>query len=323
MNRSNYYNYIEEKLTVLAWKINQRGKLNILDLNIHSENFYAELFNIVFNLNLANMNGIKQNVEGIDLLDNTNKIIAQVSSTSTKNKIESSLNKKILLEFTEYRFKFISIAKDASNLKNKTFENPYSILFNPLEDIIDINVILKNIINKSIEEQKNIFEFIKKELGTEVDIVKMDSNLTAIINILSLEALSDVSEGFETNSFEIEKKIKYNDLRSAKMIIDDYKVYCYKLDEKYKEFDKQGANKSFTVLQTVRKQYIMLKDDFKDKDEIFYKIMDNIMEIIKGSKNFIEISYEELETYVGILVVDAFIRCKIFENPEGYSYVIA
>ena len=34
MNRSNYFNYIEEKLTVLAWKINQRGKFNILDLNI-------------------------------------------------------------------------------------------------------------------------------------------------------------------------------------------------------------------------------------------------------------------------------------------------
>ena len=219
------------------------------------------------------MNGIKQNVEGIDLLDNTNKIIAQVSSTSTKNKIESSLNKKILLEFTEYRFKFISIAKDASNLKNKTFENPYSILFNPLEDIIDINVILKNIINKSIEEQKNIFEFIKKELGTEVDIVKMDSNLTAIINILSLEALSDVSEGFETNSFEIEKKIKYNDLKSVKMIIDDYKVYYYKLDEKYKEFDKQGANKSFTVLQTVRKQYI----DTENKKDVYHLVKEYLI----------------------------------------------
>ena len=94
------------------------------------------------------------------------------------------------------------------------------------------------------------------------------------------------------------------------------------MNEKYKEFDKQGANKSFAVLQTIRKQYSILKEDFENKDEVFLKIMDNIIDIVKASKNFVEINYEELETYVGILVVDSFIRCKIFENPEGYNYVI-
>ena len=36
------------------------------------------------------------------------------------------------------------------------------------------------------------------------------------------------------------------------------------------------------------------------------------------SNNYAEIPYEELEICVEIIVVDAFIRCKIFENPEGY-----
>ena len=111
MNRSRYFNYIEEKLAVLAYRINQRGKLNILDLNTYSENFYAELLNIVFNFKLVNMNAMIQNVEGIDLIDDTNKIIVQVSSTSTKQKIESSLSKDIFLKFPGYRFKFISINK--------------------------------------------------------------------------------------------------------------------------------------------------------------------------------------------------------------------
>lgn len=322
MNRSNYFNYIEEKLTVLAYRIIQRGKLNILDLNIYSENFYAELFNTVFNFKLVNMNIIEQNVEGIDLLDNTNKIIAQVSSTSTKQKIESSLSKNIFLKFPGYRFKFISIANDASKLKQQKFENPHGVLFDPSVDIIDVNTMLKNILAKPIDEQKIVFEIIKKELGNEVNIVKIDSNLATIINILSLETLANVTEQPETNSFEIEKKIYYNDLKSVKMIIDDYKIYYQKLDEKYKEFDKQGANKSFAVLQTIRKQYIILKDEIEDKDVVFLKIMDNIIDIVKSSRNFVEINYEELEMYVGILVVDAFVRCKIFKNPEGYNYVI-
>ncbi|MCD5414126.1 MAG: hypothetical protein LR001_03850 [Clostridiales bacterium] len=46
------------------------------------------------------------------------------------------------------------------------------------------------------------------------------------------------------------------------------------------------------------------------------------MNIVITSKNYVEITFEELEMYTGILVVDAFIRCKIFENPEGYNYVI-
>ena len=322
MRRSEYFNYIDEKLAVLVVRINQRAKLNILDLNIYSENFFAELFNAVFNYELKNMNAFEQNVEGIDLLDKKNKIIAQVSSTSTKQKIESSLSKNIFLKYPGYRFKFISIAEDASKLKKKSFKNPHAALFEPIEDIIDVTSVLNNILIKSIDEQKVIFEVIKKELGNEVDIVKMDSNLASIINILSNEILPDITEIPEMRSFKIEKKIQYNDLKSVKMIIDDYVIYCQKVDEKYKEFDKQGANKSFTVLQTIRNQYGILKDKIEDKDELFLKIMENIIDIVKSSKNYVEISYEELEMYVGILVVDAFIRCKIFNNPEGYNYVI-
>ena len=49
--------------------------------------------------------------------------------------------------------------------------------------------------------------------------------------------------------------------------------------------------------------------------------MDKITEKVLNSKNYVEISAEELEFCVGIIVVDAFIRCKIFKNPEGYNYV--
>ena len=40
MNRSSYFNYIEEKLNFIVFRIKERGKLNILDLNIYAENFF-------------------------------------------------------------------------------------------------------------------------------------------------------------------------------------------------------------------------------------------------------------------------------------------
>jgi len=41
MNRSLYFDYIDEKLNTHATRINSRGKLNILNLHNHSEHFYA------------------------------------------------------------------------------------------------------------------------------------------------------------------------------------------------------------------------------------------------------------------------------------------
>lgn len=40
MNRSAYFDYIEEKINLLALRIESRGKLNILNLHLHNENFY-------------------------------------------------------------------------------------------------------------------------------------------------------------------------------------------------------------------------------------------------------------------------------------------
>ena len=88
MNRQFYFNYIEERLATLEIRIRNRGTLNILDLNIHSETFFAQLIMTVLGFHFDNLNTIKQNIEGIDLIDNDNKIIAQVSATSTKAKFK-------------------------------------------------------------------------------------------------------------------------------------------------------------------------------------------------------------------------------------------
>lgn len=148
-----------------------RGKLNMLELNIHSEIFFLGLLNRLFDYNLINLNTLKQNVEAIDLVDTKNKIIVQVSSTCNKQKVEESLNKEILTKYQGYRFKFIFIANDAKKLRNNSFENPYGLLFSPADDIIDIVKIVNIVLNKSIVEQEKIYDFIKQELGTEIEDV--------------------------------------------------------------------------------------------------------------------------------------------------------
>ncbi len=70
MNRSRYFDYIQEKLTALGVGIGVRGQLNILSYHVHSENFYRDFFNTLFGWKLENVNVTKkQNIEAIDLFD--------------------------------------------------------------------------------------------------------------------------------------------------------------------------------------------------------------------------------------------------------------
>ncbi len=320
MNRQLYYNYIEEKLHLLASRVETNGKLNILGLHMHSEPFYQHFFNLLFGWDLINENSVSQNVEAIDLIDSGNQIIIQVSSTNTKQKIESALSKGSMKLYKGWRFIFISIAKDANGLRSKTYKNPHNVNFDPPNGIYDIHKLLNEILSFEIDKQKAVYDFTKKELGNEVDIVKLDSNLTAIITVLSKVDFDSVPETTVLNSFEIENKINHNSLERTKDVIEDYKIYYTKVDEKYSEFDALGANKSRSVLAKIRKEYIKHKS-LSTSDEIFEAVIEAVCEIVKNSANYAPLSIEELELCVDILVVDAFIRCKIFENPEGYNYV--
>ncbi len=319
MNRPDYFNVIEERMNLLAVRIISRGRLNILDYNGHSENFYQYFLNEVYGWTVSNENDSKQNVEAIDLIDHTNKFVIQVSSTTSKQKIESSLSKNSIKTYMGYTFKFISIARDADELRKDTFKNPHGISFSPSLDIIDKNSILSKIRGLHIDDQERIYQFVKKELVIEIDTMKLESNLAAVINILSKEDWDKKEPVAEVNSFEIDRKISYNNLNAAKVIIDDYSVHYGRVDKIYTEFDSQGSNKSSSVLSTIRQEYAKSKINLTD-DQLFFYVISKVEEKILNSSNYTAIPFDELELCINILVVDAFIRCKIFENPDSYNY---
>ena len=319
MNRQYYFNFVESQLSILAYRIEMRGKLNFLELNLHSENFYLYLFNALFDWTLENMNLVKPNSEAIDLIDKIKKNIIQVSATASKQKVESALSKD-LSSYSGYGFKFILIAKDAADLRTQTFKNPHNLTFAPKSDIYDVPAILKAFNALDIDKQQTVYELVKRELSTEISPEKVESNLAAIIHIISKEDLNkDDSFDYQANAFDVEGKIDHNKLKGARTIIDDYKVHYGKVDKIYSEFDKQGVNKSISVLNSIRKDYIVHKSKLSD-DDLFFKIFDCVIDRVKNSSNYASLPYEELEQCVNILVVDAFIRCKIFENPAELKH---
>ncbi|KAB2489976.1 ABC-three component system protein [Priestia endophytica] len=325
MNRDFYFNYITEKIEILCYKIKSMGKLNILNLNIHAEFFYRDLCNLVYGLSLENANVEKQNIAAIDLIDRTEKILIQVSSTCTKGKINSTLSKENLLDYKEqgYVLKFLFFS-DAKNLRGNTFDNVHGITFNPLEHIIDKNTILNSILECEVDKQIKIYELVKKELGETPDPSRISTNLADLINLLSEEDLGTTSEVNKLNEYNIDCKIDYNNLNKLKSIINQYKIYYTKIDAIYKEFDKQGNNKSLSVFNKLSRFYVeeSLKEN-TNENQIFFNIINRTVDHIRESSNYNILPDEELEQCVSIIIVDAFIRCKVFENPEGYEHVIA
>lgn len=319
MNRPDYFNVIDERLSLLSHRIERRGKLNILDYHGHAEYFYQYFLNEVYSWKVTNENDIKQNVEAIDLIDHTNKFVIQVSATASKQKIKSSLSKDSMKNYAGYTFLFVSIATDADDLRKKTYKNPHGINFNPSSDIIDIKSILTRIRGLHIDDQERIYKFVKRELVTEIDPMKLETNLATVINILSKEDWDKAEPVTEINSFEIDRKITYNNLDGAKAIIDDYIVHYGRVDKIYSVFDSQGSNKSSTVLGTIRQEYAKAKSNFTD-DQLFFEVVVKVQEKVLNSINYSPIPFDELELCVNILVVDAFIRCRIFENPANYNY---
>jgi hypothetical protein len=316
MNRSSYFNYIEERLDLLSLRIQRRGKLNLLELNIHAENFYRDLLNLLYGWNLENMNAAHQNEKAIDLMDTNNKLVVQVSATNTKVKIQSSLSN---LNFYDYTFKFLSITQSSDDLRKVNYDIPKGIKFVPSDDIIDIDSILRVVESLGINEQKRLYDFIERELGC-MDVLKINqSDIVSVIKLLAQNDLSNIEVSASVQKdFQIDSKINHNQLRISRAIISEYKVYQNMVDKIYSSFDEMGQNRSLFVLNKIRKIYLKGRESTCG-DELFKWITDTVMQEVTERMNGENLSIEAIEMCVDILIVDAFIRCKIFENPNNFN----
>lgn len=165
MERKNNTDEFAECLILLNRKIELLGKINLNDLAIHAENFYANLFNRLFNLELENANIIKHNFKAIDLLDNKHKVIIQVSANCTKKKVNDTLESSTLKEFSEknYKLEFVFIGKQNNRIKSYKYSNLSNIKFAPQNDIFLTNDLVECFRSLQLSVQKNIIEYLETE----------------------------------------------------------------------------------------------------------------------------------------------------------------
>ncbi len=158
---------------------------------------------------------------------------------------------------------------------------------------------------------------------------RLNSN-TSLLK-LAINAIADAE--FDNNyykddktssPFNIEDKINYNAIKRNKSLIEEYKIFYTKINSLYNELEVQGSFKKEKLLRTIRLLYVKAKGTYVGSHdnpmEVIRANADNIIEDVENK--LLELAEKDKEHYsedisfgISIIMVDAFMRCKILEEP--------
>lgn len=175
---------IIDDLARLMSQIELRNKVGLLDLTKISEDFFRELLNVVYDLNLNNLNDERSNEPGIDLGDIKSRTAFQITSTRTSEKISNTLEKITDQQLEEYdNFKILIIGK-----KQTTYSITEELLekthFKTDKNILDLFDITREIATLEIDKLEDLFMFFKRsfrDLIIELEPMDSDGNFESSI----------------------------------------------------------------------------------------------------------------------------------------------
>ena len=307
---------ITSRLSYLSSEVRLSGSMNLHDSNVLLEDVFKEILNITYGIELQNANLIKQNIKAIDLIDCSTKTFIQVSSDNSKAKVQTSLDKIELPKYEGYTFKFVCISKGISHLKKHHFNVPEGISFNAETDCYDDKRILRDILAKDIDTIRKLALYLEKSILPATADERRPSVITYVINRLADEPLAEIAVNPDTKSFDLEPKIDINSLKKWRHIISKYTVFSLLVDKIYRAYDEQGVNKSFAVLSSLHDLYLNLASELTG-DTLFDKLLESVYDIVNKDYEYNEsLTREELQVNIKIVLVDAFVKCKIFKKPE-------
>ncbi|WP_434335777.1 ABC-three component system protein [Mycoplasma capricolum subsp. capricolum] len=309
------------RLSTYQTYITNLSKIGKTDENLNAERIYTDVINTIFNLELSNYNSVIFNNPGFDLIDKKNKILIQVSATCSKDKIQNSLSKININEYQNYNFKFLCISnQEIKNVKKLKFQITNTLLFEPKKDIWDVSFLIQHLYEVDIIKLEKLLTYLNQETLDIVNFKTLSSDIATIINILSTKMDNEYEDNNNNNNnkvFNIEEKIVYNNLFSIRKYIYNNASSISKVIKVYEEFEKQGKNISKNVINQISRTYYELLSKYDNPIKIFWELIANLENIVKNSSNLDikNISLENITSSLSVIVVDAFMKCKIYKKP--------
>lgn len=178
---------IVDDLASLKYQIETRNKLGQFDLSKFCEDFFREILNITYNLNLQNLNRTRSNEPGLDLGDEKSEIAYQITSQKTSTKIKGTLT--AITDEQKEKYKkimfFIIGQKQSSYTIDKCNKKKFS--FDPDINILDIDILLKEIVLLDTEKLNMLYSLFKQEFRqVKIELEPLDEMVILKVPILML-----------------------------------------------------------------------------------------------------------------------------------------
>lgn len=317
MKKEIYLKNVAESLALLSKQVELLNAVNLYDINIIAEDFFAGLLNLIFDYKLKNANVVEKNAQAIDLIDEENKISIQVTSDNSNTKIKHTINEYIDNKSYEKYDRLIVLILTTKKKYSKPFDTNNTFVFDKGKDILDVKDLIKFVRGLEIENIREINNFLERELCDKVYSVKetQANEIDTIIDLIE----------YISKHKEVKKKIDSE--------VDPY----YKIYKRFKEFSESLISE-YTTLYTLYGDAIETINETIGIDEaqdiiIMFYLQDISMQFLdKTNDNPIKalnklVCYFEDKLSVNgkkydraaikFYLVNEMIKCRVFPNERN------
>lgn len=187
--------YIKNQLTYIKSKVELDNQLGLYDINKLGENIFMHMLNDVYGWNLKNANLLQENFPAIDLIDEVNKIVIQITSTTNTKKLRDTISKfKALLEYSDYQLKIFYI-NNKPNFQQESLDE-FALSGITKESILGIHDILQK-----VQSDPALCKILYKTIQQRMESISFKFNIDAYFE----NAEPHLSEATFTQKFEVYK----------------------------------------------------------------------------------------------------------------------
>lgn len=268
---------IIQNLNIFREELKSNAKLGLLNQNVHSENFVAKILNVIYDINLKNLNDKKSNFPGLDLGDEQNQGIAfQITTEKKSSKINETLftciNQKHYLKFKTIKILIISNKQKNYNIKHKT--HPH-FSFDPERNILDFDSLFHEIKNLNNDKLQLIYTIVSEELPTVLTKVeKNDFHVgdlpELILDLSSVFRIDLTDEEIEIYLMGLFHLLDTNASAFQKIKINQESFFESRLRDLNKPNKSTLDKKEIVKIKIILNEFKKLKDELDLKMKIFY-----------------------------------------------------
>lgn len=205
------FNYIKNQLTYIRTKVDIDNQLGLYDINKLSEDIFMHILNDVYDLNLKNANLIQENFPAIDLVDNTKKLVVQVTSTTSTAKLRDTIKKfNDLTDYADYKLKIFYIKNKPNFQKDSLAE--FESLGVMVDDILGIDDVLE-----TIQANQDKCFILYKTIQQRMDNISFSFNINSYFNKFESQL-----ETITTSKFKEYEPLFEEFIKSANKVFEVY-----------------------------------------------------------------------------------------------------